>query len=526
MLDYEQLTQIQDVPVVIADRQGIITYVNARFLRDYAWSEDIVGKSLVTIIPVPFHDSHNLGHSRFLLTEQSRVMGHPLRAMVLTGDGQAVMSEHTIVAHKTGDDWVFGATLRPIDAPMEVELRAEASPAGQPPGSRDGHLVAVDELRATMGRMEIALGAADEPILWTDDAGAILWCNEAFDRLTARDHLPLLGCNIREVLPLARDGAPVAESDHPIVLAGEGGSPRGEYEYASAEGRLVLEVVASPFRLKHGQSATVVVIHDVTLRREMMDTLRAAKARMEEELNVARDIQMSMLPLTFPAFPERDDVAIHAALKPAREVGGDFYDFFFLDERHLCFCVGDVSGKGVPAALFMAVSRTLIRAHAATELSPGSIVTLVNEELSAENPNCMFVTLFLGVLDVRSGKCVYTNAGHNPPYRYGADRVTAFGGRHGPVVGAMEGLTYGEDTVELAANDALLVFTDGVTEAANGDGLLLGEARLEAHLHKHRAAPVQVVVDETMKLVEAFEAGTEQSDDVTLLALRLTRAEA
>ena len=150
---------------------------------------------------------------------------------------------------------------------------------------------------------------------------------------------------------------------------------------------------------------------------QMSDTLSmvtATKLRMESELNVAKDIQMSMVPLTFPAYPEHEEFDIFANLIPAREVGGDFYDFYFIDKDHLCVIVGDVSGKGVPAALMMAVCRTLLKARAQDDLSPASIITHVNEEIAKENPNCMFITIFIGVLNIGTGRLAYTNAGHTP----------------------------------------------------------------------------------------------------------------
>jgi PAS domain S-box-containing protein len=158
------------------------------------------------------------------------------------------------------------------------------------------------------------------------------------------------------------------------------------------------------------------IIRDITERKRMEEELEKARQRMEDELNVGREIQMSMLPLTFPAFIDRDEFTIYAKLIPAREVGGDFYDFFFIDDDRLCVVVGDVSGKGVPSALFMAVTRTLLQATAKSDASPASILTRVNDDLSERNESCMFVTVFLGILNVATGEFRYTNAGHNPPF--------------------------------------------------------------------------------------------------------------
>ena len=163
---------------------------------------------------------------------------------------------------------------------------------------------------------------------------------------------------------------------------------------------------------------------------------------MQVELNFAREIQMSMLPLIFPAFPNRKEFSIFATLHPAREVGGDFYDFFFIDNEHFCFVIGDVSGKGAPGALLMAVSNTLIKPRAMDDNIPASILTHVNNELSQDNKSSMFVTVFLCIMDVRTGEILYSNAGHTPPYikrnNGSIEKLDAF---HGPVIGAMSGLT-------------------------------------------------------------------------------------
>ncbi len=163
-------------------------------------------------------------------------------------------------------------------------------------------------------------------------------------------------------------------------------------------------------------------------------------------MNIGREIQMSMVPLVFPPFPDHNEFSVFAALEPAREVGGDFYDFYFLDEERLCICIGDVSGKGVPAALFMAMAKTLIKSRADDDRSTASILTHVNDELSADNKTCMFVTIFTGILNIRTGELVYTNAGHNPPYLRRKDgHWQRLDRRHGPVIAAVEGMVYKEE---------------------------------------------------------------------------------
>jgi sigma-B regulation protein RsbU (phosphoserine phosphatase) len=262
-----------------------------------------------------------------------------------------------------------------------------------------------------------------------------------------------------------------------------------------------------------------------------MDELQSAyhiikghKERMEQELNVAHDIQMSMLPLEFPAFPEREEFSVHALLKPAREVGGDFYDFFFINDDEICLIVGDVSGKGVPAALFMAVTKTMIKTQAVDDPSPASIVTRVNEELSADNPSSMFVTLFFAIANTRTGEVRFTNAGHNPPYILRKDRsLECLDQRHGPIVAAVEGVAFGEDKIQLEANDTLVVFTDGVTEAMDVSQQLYAEPRLEACIGKSAGMPEQLT-GEILQDVEAYAGEAEQADDITILAFRLDQA--
>jgi sigma-B regulation protein RsbU (phosphoserine phosphatase) len=248
--------------------------------------------------------------------------------------------------------------------------------------------------------------------------------------------------------------------------------------------------------------------------------IKKHKERMEEELNIGREIQMSMVPLTFPAFPAREEFSVYAALHPAREVGGDFYDFYFVDDDRFCFCIGDVSGKGVPAALFMAVTQTLIKSRATVESSTANILTHVNNELSANNKESMFVTVFLGILDLATGRMTYTNAGHNPPYIKRTDgELVRLDRRHGPIIGAVEGLAYGEDEETLRPADVLFMYTDGVTEAMNKDGELYEDERLEALLTAREYASVNELIEVGVDDVWAFQGDAEQADDVTVMAV-------
>jgi ammonium transporter len=250
------------------------------------------------------------------------------------------------------------------------------------------------------------------------------------------------------------------------------------------------------------------------------EIIKDQKERMEDELNIGREIQMGMVPLVFPPFPDRNEFSIFAALEPAREVGGDFYDFYFIDEDKLCVCIGDVSGKGVPAALFMAMAKTLIKSRANDDRSTASILTHVNEELSLDNKNSMFVTIFAAILNLRTGELVYTNAGHNPPYIKRKDgTLQRLDEHHGPVIGAMDGIVYNEGRIAMESGDMLYLYTDGVTEAMNAKDRLFSEERLAKKLAAKSIREPKSSVTKMIDAVKAFAGDAEQADDITVLAL-------
>ncbi len=258
--------------------------------------------------------------------------------------------------------------------------------------------------------------------------------------------------------------------------------------------------------------------------KEAEEALAIANQRMEKELNVGQEIQMAMLPRSFPAFPDTDTFSICASLVPAREVGGDFYDFYMLDDNRLCFCIGDVSGKGVPSALFMAVTQTLIKSAARIENSTAAIIAHVNQELSRDNDACMFVTIFMGILDLNTGNLLYTNAGHDPPIiRKNDGTVQLLDQRHGPAAGAMEDMNYREDRITLSPGELIFLFTDGVTEAMNPEKKLFGHDILMDLAATGCFNTPETAVGSVFEAVREFESGTEQSDDITALALHYTQ---
>lgn len=247
----------------------------------------------------------------------------------------------------------------------------------------------------------------------------------------------------------------------------------------------------------------------------------AAKQRLESELAIARDIQMGMVPKSFPAFPGRAECDIYAALEPAREVGGDLYDFFFMDADRLCFVIGDVSGKGVPAALFMARTITLIKATAREVASPDEIMDRVNKELAHGNDSCMFVTVFCGILDVATGELCYVNAGHNPPLILREGRGAEFlAGGECTVLGIEDDTRFSTARIALRPGDGIFLYTDGVTEAFNGEREMFSEERLREEVSARRGNSAADMAGGLLQKVHAHAAGAPQSDDITVLVIR------
>ncbi len=258
------------------------------------------------------------------------------------------------------------------------------------------------------------------------------------------------------------------------------------------------------------------------VRNEERERLTAAqKERMEGELTVARDIQRSIVPMIFPPFPEREEFDLHASLEPAREVGGDLYDFFLFDDDHLCIAIGDVAGKGVPASLFMAVTITLLRAAGSRSSDPAEVLARVNEPLCRSNDAAMFVTLFYGVYCVSTGELTYSTGGHLPPYVLRAGSVETAARTAGPGLGISPAATFGAAVLRLDPGDGLLLYTDGVSEAMDAHQGMFGTERIEAVLRGARSVGgAQHVIAEVRESVEAFVAGAEQYDDITMLGFR------
>lgn len=253
---------------------------------------------------------------------------------------------------------------------------------------------------------------------------------------------------------------------------------------------------------------------------ENLTKVTAEKERIGAELNVAKQIQADMLPGIFPAFPERREFDIFASMEPAKEVGGDFYDFFLVDEDHLAFLIADVSGKGVPAALFMVITKTLLKNHAQAGESLSEVFERVNNQLCENNQEGMFVTAWMGLLEISTGKLSYVNAGHNPPLVKGADGVFRYlQCRPGFVLAGMEDMMYQAGEILFGKGDCIYLYTDGVTESINEKEEMYGEDRLDIILNQHKGEEPEKILRAVKESMDEFVGSAEQFDDITMLCL-------
>ena len=246
----------------------------------------------------------------------------------------------------------------------------------------------------------------------------------------------------------------------------------------------------------------------------------ANKERIESELQIARSIQMGMLPKSFPAFPEREDISLSAKLVPAKEVGGDLYDFFIKDEK-LYFIIGDVSGKGVPASLVMAVTCRLFRSVASYINKPEEIISSLNDSLADGNDSNMFCTAFIGILCLKTGELKYCNAGHNAPLIVDPEgKISMLDVKPNLPLGLFDGFPYEGQETTISRNTMLYLFTDGVTEAENNNKELLGDDKLAAFLKMNTETDPGVLIDLTFEEIKAHANGAEQSDDITVMCIK------
>jgi sigma-B regulation protein RsbU (phosphoserine phosphatase) len=288
----------------------------------------------------------------------------------------------------------------------------------------------------------------------------------------------------------------------------------------TAMNRGAYDFVTKPINLDDLETTINKAIKELNLLKAAIES-RDKLTSIENELKIATEIQTSIIPQDFPAFPDRTEFEIFAKMIPAKEVGGDFYDFFAIDKSRIGIVIGDVSGKGVPAAMLMAISRTLLKATALKGISPDICLTEINDIIAEESLSTMFVSLFYGILDTRNGNFEYCNAGHNLPYIIPNDgKVDQIDNVGGLFVGAFKDTEYEPQTITLKPNDSLCLYTDGVTEAMDANDNEFGDDRLKESLEKIVNQSPTDLTNSIITEVKKYSEGTVQSDDITCLVLK------
>ncbi len=295
---------------------------------------------------------------------------------------------------------------------------------------------------------------------------------------------------------------------------------RSAHEVAGGNFSASLPEIKTEDEMKDLHDSFLHMQNDLKKYIENLKSTTSAKEKIESELRIAREIQMGMIPKIFPPFPELKEIDLYAMMEPAKEVGGDLYDFFLIDEKHLCFAIGDVSGKGVPASLFMAITRTLLRTIAPQQHSTREIVKTLNSSLSQGNDSSMFVTFFIGIINIETGHLRYTNAGHNPPViLHSSGKLELFELSKEIPIGLFDGFEYQDNDRYLSKDDRLFLYTDGITEAENWDQDLYTEERMLNCLSTVRnSEPIEIVMSVARDVVIHVNDYL-QSDDLTMLCI-------
>jgi serine phosphatase RsbU (regulator of sigma subunit) len=264
--------------------------------------------------------------------------------------------------------------------------------------------------------------------------------------------------------------------------------------------------------------------HRLTQYVEHLAEETAERQKLESELSIAAEIQRSLLPVGFEPFADREDLEIYAVMQPARNVGGDFYDFFPVDKENLCFAIGDVCGKGVPAAILMAVTKSLLATAAGESLDPGRVLEIVNHRLAQNNENCVFVTVFCGILNLGTGELVYANGGHDSPLLVRQQKeVEVMRPTGGPALGLFDDASYETLRLTLTPGDLLFTYTDGVTEALDQQLCFFSREKLTQEVYLHKDGTARDIIEYVYGSIQSFSQGTPQADDITMMALRIVR---
>lgn len=491
--------------LIVLDDDGIVETFSLAAEKIFGHSaETVLGKKVNMLMPEPMQSEHDAYMHRYYETGEKRVIGRVREVTGLRKNGQEFPMDLTVGEFTVGGKRYFVGIIRDITERKIVE----------------------NELAEKRERLELALDEIESVssviIRWNPN-GEIVDINKFGCSLFGYTKDELIGQHvIGSIVEKSVDNASLGKMIDDLLEFPERYEENQNRNIRKNGEKIWMLWSNKPIADASGNLKQILSIGlDITKQKDLERQLSIANKRMGDELNIGRQIQMSMIPLTFPRFPEHKDLDVWAFIRPAREVGGDFYDFFFIDERHFAFVVADVSGKGVPAALLMAVTKTLLKARSQDTQSTAKIIETTNNELSQNNADCMFITTFFGIIDTQTGVLTYTNAGHNPPFLIKPDgQHRLLDELHGPMVGVMEGMSYQETQIKLGIDEKLLVYTDGVTEAFDEHQKPFGDEGLTEFVDHSAELGTKYLVDALIEDIDAFVGEAEQADDITAFCLR------
>lgn len=487
--------------VIVINGKGVIQEFNPSAEGTFGYSSsEVVGEKIETLMPKRYGRDHDAHLQRYHDTGEKHVIDHTREVDGLRKNGTEFPMDLRVGEAALENETLFVGIIRDITDRKRQEK----------------------EIADNLSFVTTLVDSVPNPIFVKDTSGRYVNFNRAYERAFGIRREDIIGKSVME-LDFFPEDYRNARQEEDLNLLRDGDSTHREMSVVLGDGaEHDMLFWARAFDLSDGSRGGVLgVFVDISEQKELERQLAIANKRMGDELSIGRQIQMSMIPLTFPRFPEHKDLDVWAYIRPAREVGGDFYDFFMIDDRYFAFVIADVSGKGVPAALMMAVAKTLLKSRSQDTRSTENIISATNNELSENNEDCMFLTAFFGIIDTKTGVMTYTNAGHNPPYLVKTDgSMVALDQLHGPMVGVMPGVPYGESQITFDVDDKIILYTDGITEAFDANKNDYGEARLEDFLQRSTKLGTKYLVESLVRNVDEFVGREEQSDDITVFCMR------
>ncbi|MDB4297444.1 PAS domain S-box protein [Flavobacteriaceae bacterium] len=494
-IKFKSITSTAKDAIISANEEGIIESWNLAAETIFGYSEEeAVGQKNEIIFPEAFRKEHRVGMERIKNGKETDYSGRTIEVNGKRKDGSEFPIELSISIFEGQNGLKTSGIIRDITQRKRRE----------------------EELIFSENKFRTITSTATDAIIFTDKNGVIEFWNNAAEAIFGYTQEQAIGKKTDVFIPKNL----LSFSDDPKDQLGIGKVI--ELEGFHKDGTIIpIELSLTPFEGRDGKKYSG-TIRDITERKKAEAIILNANKRMEGELNVANDIQQSMLP---SELPEQEEIDIFATLIPAREVGGDLYDYFLLDNNHICFVVGDVSDKGVPAALMMAVTKALLKFKAQNETSTAHIITEVNNQIAQDNKMYMFISIFMAILNTDTGEMIYTNAGHDPSFVVKKNKdVLKLSDLHGPIVGAVENRIYTESKITLEKDDYIVAYTDGVTEAKNNNDEFFSREALVSLLKNDNYNSAKDLIHLIVNKTKAFANGAKQFDDITLLALKYLKS--